>query len=104
MNVIILFFLFNVHKLSIVFKIEEEDEAGYVRFEKFLAMMTKVLMERRLGLCFFSFGIQLCVSVVYIPVDTKVSTSFQIQAFTRRCFTKSISCLRPRGKRLSLTR
>ncbi|XP_078314655.1 dynein regulatory complex protein 8-like [Crassostrea virginica] len=28
-------------------EIEEEDEAGYIRFEKFLTLMTKVLMERR---------------------------------------------------------
>lgn len=28
-------------------EIEEEDEAGYIRFEKFLGLMTKVLMERR---------------------------------------------------------
>ena len=30
-------------------KIEEEESTGYIRFEKFLPMMTKVLMERRYG-------------------------------------------------------
>ncbi|KAG8444385.1 hypothetical protein GDO86_009536, partial [Hymenochirus boettgeri] len=28
-------------------KVEEEEPTGYIRFEKFLPMMTKVLMERR---------------------------------------------------------
>ena len=28
-------------------QIEEEESTGYIRFEKFLPMMTKVLMERR---------------------------------------------------------
>ncbi|WAR19408.1 DRC8-like protein [Mya arenaria] len=28
-------------------EIEEEEQIGYIRFEKFLTMMTKVLMERR---------------------------------------------------------
>ncbi|CAJ0966683.1 unnamed protein product [Ranitomeya imitator] len=28
-------------------KVEEEEPTGYIRFEKFLPMMTKVLLERR---------------------------------------------------------
>lgn len=30
-------------------QIEEEEPTGYIRFEKFLPMMTRVLMERRSG-------------------------------------------------------
>ncbi|CAI9579243.1 unnamed protein product [Staurois parvus] len=43
-------------------EVEEEEPTGFIRFEKFLPMMTKVLLERRYGIFI------LCFILGYFPV------------------------------------
>uniref|UniRef100_A0A4W5MKG7 EF-hand calcium binding domain 2 n=1 Tax=Hucho hucho TaxID=62062 RepID=A0A4W5MKG7_9TELE len=49
---------------DVIAEIEEEEPTGYIRFEKFLPTMTKVLMERKFGSVPLSLSPSRCATVL----------------------------------------